>query len=202
MKKNAIVFLGILAMLGLSSTQAKAGHGFVSVGVGLGFPGPVYYPRPWGYYDNYYYQPYPVYVTPSPVIVQPAPVIQTVPAAQPVYQTSAAPPVAANSPVQQMAHVNVEHSLQQLADPDENVRADSVMRLGRVKAQEAIDPLAATLAGDRSPMVRETAARALGLIGSPRALPALQHAAQADPDREVRHSAQFATDVVLSNRSQ
>ena len=41
-----------------------------------------------------------------------------------------------------------------------------------------------------------SSARALGLIGSSKALPALQRAAQADSDRDVRHSAQFAAEVV------
>ena len=62
----------------------------------------------------------------------------------------------------------------------------------------AIDPLAATLSGDVSPTVRESAARGLGLIASPSALPALQRAAQADGDRDVRRSAQFAADVIQS----
>ena len=61
------------------------------------------------------------------------------------------------------------------------------MELGRTKSERALDPLAATLAGDRSPVVRDAAARALGLIASPKALPALTHAAQADTDRDERH---------------
>jgi HEAT repeat protein len=83
-----------------------------------------------------------------------------------------------------------------LADADERVRSDSVMQLGRLKATQAVDPLAATLAGDRSATVREAAARALGLIGSPSAMPALQRAAQSDNDRDVRRSAQFAVEVI------
>src|SRR5262249_5883046 len=71
--------------------------------------------------------------------------------------------------------------------------------LGRMKADRAIDPLLAALAGDRSPVVRDAAARALGLIGSPRALTALLHAAQADNDRDVRHSAPFAVEVIQTN---
>jgi HEAT repeat protein len=64
-----------------------------------------------------------------------------------------------------------------------------------------VDPLAATLAGDRSPAVRDAAARALGLIASPQALPALERAAQADADRDVRRSAQFAVEVIQANRA-
>jgi len=58
--------------------------------------------------------------------------------------------------------------------------------------------LAATLAGDQSPAVRDAAARALGLIGSTKGLPALQRAAQVDNDRDVRRSAQFAVEVIQS----
>jgi HEAT repeat protein len=90
----------------------------------------------------------------------------------------------------------VENFLQALADPNEKVRADTVIQLGRLRVQEAVDPVAATLAGDQSPAVREAAARALGLIGSSKALPALQRAAQLDNDRDVRHSAQFALEVI------
>ena len=41
--------------------------------------------------------------------------------------------------------------------------------------------------------------RALGLIGSPRALNPLIRAAQEDNDRDVRHSAQFAIEVIRTN---
>jgi HEAT repeat protein len=73
------------------------------------------------------------------------------------------------------------------------------MQLGQLRATTAVQPLTATLAGDQSPVVREAAARALALIGSAQALTALQHAAQADPDRDVRHSAQFAVDIIRNN---
>ena len=38
------------------------------------------------------------------------------------------------------------------------------------------------------------------LIGSPRSLTALTHAAQADADRDVRRSAQFAVEVIQANQ--
>jgi len=100
--------------------------------------------------------------------------------------------------MQNAGQVDIGRYLQQLRDPDERVRADSVLQLGRLRAVSAVDPVAATLAGDRSPMVREAAARSLALMGSPKALPALQHAALSDSDRDVRHSAQFAVDVIQS----
>jgi len=136
------------------------------------------------------------------VVVQSAPA--TAQTAQPPLAAQAAlqPPVVAETVpplavVQSSARGNgVEHFMQALADPNERVRSDTVMQLGRLRVQQAVDPLAATLAGDQSPAVREAAARALGLIGSPKALPALQRAAQVDNDREVRHSAQFAIEVI------
>ena len=201
-----------LAGLALTGAGADLQAGW-SVGVRLGVP--VYYGG-WGpyYYPYYPYYPYrPVYVAPPPLVVESAPVVaQPVPVLPPapvsvsgvqaVSQTapSALPPTIVRSQAQDVAQPDISRYLQQLRDPDERVRADSVLQLGRLRALAAVDPLAATLAGDRSPLVREAAARGLGLIGSPKALPALQHAALADPDRDVRHSAQFAVDVVQSGR--
>jgi HEAT repeat protein len=90
--------------------------------------------------------------------------------------------------------------LQHLADPNERIRADSAVQLGRLKAHRAVDPLTATLAGDQSPLAREAAARALGLIGDVRAMPALRRAAQVDIDATVRSSATFAIDVIQTRR--
>jgi HEAT repeat protein len=92
--------------------------------------------------------------------------------------------------------VDEDRYLRQLADPDERVRTDSVMQLGRMRSTRAVEPLTATLAGDRSPAVREASARALGLIGSQRALTALKRAVVADNDRDVRQSCQFSIDVI------
>jgi hypothetical protein len=185
------------AVLGvfLVGSAAQAGWG---IGVRIGIP--ICAP------PCYYYRPYPVYYVPPPVVVQPAPVLVPAPAAQPAYQTPVVQPanqaqtVAAQSPVVAVSQSDVNRHLQLLANADERVRADSVMQLGRLKVTQAVDPLAATLAGDRSPVVREAAARALGLIGSPKALTALQNAALADGDRDVRHSAQFAMDVIQAGR--
>jgi HEAT repeat protein len=89
-----------------------------------------------------------------------------------------------------------ERCLRQLTDPDERVRADSAMQLGRARSTRAVEPLTASLAGDRSPAVREASARALGLIGSSRALTALKRAVVADNDRDVRQSCQFSIEVI------
>ena len=98
------------------------------------------------------------------------------------------------------AQPDVDRHLQQLGNADERVRSQTVIELGRMRAYRAADPLAATLAGDPSPVVREAAARALALIGSRQALPALQRAALADADHDVRHSAQFAVEVIQAGR--
>jgi HEAT repeat protein len=85
-----------------------------------------------------------------------------------------------------------------LADGDEKVRINAVTNLGRLKSAQALDPLAATLGGDRSPLVRAAAAKALAIIGDPRALLALQRAVQNDTDNDVRRTAQFAMEVIAS----
>jgi hypothetical protein len=195
------VVLGVL----LCAPPASAG---VRWSIGLNFGLPIY--PGWGpcypYYRPVYVAPPPVYVQPAPLVYQPAPVLQPVPAPPPAYYPqphpvqaanyTPPPPLAAREPAQGEA----DRQLRQLSDPDERARADSAVQLGRMKAMAALDPLAATLAGDRSPAVREAAARGLALLGSPRALTALQRAALADTDRDVRHSAQFAMDVIQSGR--
>ncbi len=193
---KTVAIAAALVSLGIAGT-ASADHGGWSFGLRVG--GPVYY-RP--YYAPYYYHYYPyrtVYVAPPPVYVEPAPiVVQSPPATQPVYQTPTLQPVPASATVQVVSQAEIDGHLQMLRDADERVRAEHVLQLGRLKAVRAVDPLAATLAGDRSSTVREAAARALALIGSPNALPALKQAALADSDRDVRHSAQFAVDVIQS----
>jgi hypothetical protein len=212
MRMMRLLAVGLLALAAVPGTEARAGW---HVGLNIGLP--IFYPPCYAPY--YYYRPYPVYVAPPPVVVQPAAVLQAAPVAQaaccaPPAATAAAPPtaapasadlplapvpvVAARAPTTEPRPGNVGRDLQRLADADERVRAEAAVELGRLKVQDAVDPLAATLAGDRSPAVRETAARALALIGSPKALPALQRAAQVDADRDVRHSAQFAVEVVQS----
>jgi hypothetical protein len=205
-----------LLLLGLMVTPAQAHWG---VGVHIGIP--IFFPPYCGYYRPYpvYYAPAPYYVQPAPVYVQPAPVyvqpapVYVQPAPAPALQSSAtaqpstpAVPAPAVAPVVARAQAlddrqtEITHNLEHLRNPDEQARVDAVVRLGRLKAQRAVDPLAATLAGDSSPKVREAAAKALGMIGSPKALPALERAAEADGDRDVRHSAQFSVELVQAGR--
>jgi hypothetical protein len=192
-------------------------HGGVSIGIGLGFPG---YYRPYCGYG--WYRPYGVgvYLAPPPVVVAaPAPVYAVAPVAtvvQPAYSaapppppatTSAAPPptaVAAAAPEPELTPLprlagNAGAYLRDLSNPDERVRAEASVQLGRMRVQQAVEPLTQLLGQDRSPTVRDAAARGLGLIGSPAALTALQRAAQADDDRDVRRSASFAADVIRGN---
>jgi HEAT repeat protein len=93
----------------------------------------------------------------------------------------------------------VDAALQQLASADERGRAEAAVQLGRLHADRAVAPLTRALEQDRSPQVREAAARGLGLIAAPSSLSALQRAAQADSDRDVRHSASFAAEIIRSN---
>ena len=71
--------------------------------------------------------------------------------------------------------------------------------MGRNKDRGAVSSITRALQDDGSAEVREAAARALGLIGSPQGLPALQQAALADKDRDVRRSASFAAEVIRAN---
>lgn len=192
--------LGLIALACLSSRSLAGPPVRWSVGVSVGAP--VY--RPYCYHPYpYYVRPYPllypapVIYEPAPVIVRPAPIVVQPSSSYSVPSTPTfeAPPP---TPVQPAGGAH-DALLKQLTHPDEKVRADSIMELGRSKLESAVEPLTASLAGDKSPAVRDAAARALGLIGSPRALTALIHAAQADPERDVRHSAQFAVEIIRSN---
>ncbi len=201
---KAVVAALLLASLPLSAAQAHVG---VGIGINLGGPyyggyGPYYY-NPYPYY---YYRPYSVYVPPpavivqSPVVVQSAPAVQPSPVVHPSYSSpveTVPPPLA----VQQtgLRQDSVEQQLQLINAPEERARAEAAVQLGRLKATRAVQPLTQMLSGDRSATVREAAARALGLIEAPSSLPALQQAAQADDDRDVRHSAQFAAESIRSN---
>jgi HEAT repeats len=205
MRKWSLLLGVAVAFAALTPGQGQA---WVRVGIGIGFPiyaGPYYSPY---YYP--YYQPYPVYVgpppvcvapAPAPVVQQPAPVYsQPVPAVRaqesrsPSFEETAPPPRLAGG-----SQVDFNRSIQQLSNQDEHVRSDAALELGRMKAQQAVDQLCTMLQSDHSPQARETAARALGLIGNARALGALQNSALADGDREVRHSAQFSAEVIRAN---
>jgi hypothetical protein len=203
---KAQLLLASLALL----VSAPCCGAWTRVGVGIGInlaPGPFYYGRP--YYAPYrYYYPPPIVVGPAvvytappppPVVVQSPPVTTTVPAAPPA---ALLPPP---TPVVQANHqgnnARCDQLLQQLQDTQETARRDAAMDLGRMHAEQAIDPLTQLLSHDQSAAVRDAAARALGLIGSRRSLTALIYAAQADQDRDVRHSAQFAIEVIRNNQS-
>lgn len=203
----------VVAAAALLGTTAEAHGPKFSIGLNFGFPvyaGP-YCPGPHVHCYPGYYVPrpvvihQPVYVAPTPVVVeqQPTYVFPPAPATPPPPAPKAAPQSALMTSTFQTADwkksAEIDQLLPSLNDPDAKVRAEVVLQLGRLKADRAIDPLAATLAGDKSPQVRDSAARALGLICSPRALTALIHAAQADPDHDVRRSAQFAVEIIKLN---
>src|SRR5947209_7172059 len=151
MKLLCTYVLSALGFVTVAASPALAGHGGWAIGINLGVP--AY--RPWYPGYGYYYAPYPVYYAPPPVIVQPAPVLQPVPATQSSCAAPAAAVVTAQAPAVRSDQVEIQQSLQSLSSGDERVRCESVMQLGRQRAEQALDPLAATLAGDRSPQVRE-----------------------------------------------
>jgi hypothetical protein len=200
----------VLAALPCGSAQAG-----VRIGIGIGFPlcwpGPCYYPAYVAPAPVYYYAPGPYVVAAPPVAVQkptppPAPPEEQAPQPKPVQPQASAQPQPLSGPVvlkpvaasQTTARPtgDAERYMALLADADEGVRLDAATRLGRMRTPQAIDPLAATLAGDRSPAVREAAARGLALLGDPKALPALLRAANGDGDHDVRRAAQFAVEII------
>lgn len=218
MRGYRFIVLGLGVLLATQSAAWAHGPGGPRVAFGISIGAPVY-PRPWygGYYGYYaprpiyveqpvvIQQPAPVYVQPAPVYVQPpatyqqAPQVIQQPPSKPIYPTpSAGAPGIQTVDAKKVAEVT--HYMQFLNDPDEKVRSEAAIQLGRSKADRAVDPLAATLAGDKSPMVREAAAKALGLIGSPRALTVLTHSAQSDTDYDVRRSALFAVEIIKANQ--
>jgi hypothetical protein len=102
-----------------------------------------------------------------------------------------APPEAANE---------IDQAIQMLTSPREHDRIEAAVALGRNKVDKAVEPLEKLLTSDPNPRVREAAARGLGLIGSAGSLKALENAAQADEDRDVRVSARFAADAIRGTR--
>jgi HEAT repeat protein len=145
---------------------------------------------------------------PTPtVIAQPAPAgaesavmqapstLQISAPVQPVSATVVAPP---RTLTLEEKRARVASYLQQLTSAQAATRIDAVQHLTRLRGPRAVDGLAATLAGDPSPAVRQAAARGLGITGAPRGLPSLQRAAAYDPDLNVRRSAQLALEVVQS----
>lgn len=197
---------GLLTLLALAQA-ASASNVRWSIGVNLGAPPVVVRPYPHYHYHHfhrpYYYAPAPVIVRPAPIVYEPAPVVIQQPVVVAPAPTPAPTRVTSGSsvvPAVVETPGSVDTQLHLLRNPDEKVRADAAIELGRTRSDRAVDALCATLAGDKSPAVRDSAARGLGLIGSSKALTALNYAASADPDRDVRRSAQFAVEIIQSNR--
>lgn len=213
--KAAIALAVCLSMF----SNAEAGGRWV-VGIGIGVGPPVYRP----YYP--YYGPYPYYYGPPviiapPILMAPPPVLLAPPTIVPQVTASPAPTVVVPQtaaypsgpplPAIQLPEPpklsttvyegtsNASQPLQRLKDSNERVRIEAAMTLGRGKDQQAVGPLVRILREDKSPTMREAAARSLGLIGSQSALSALQTAAQGDDDAEVRHSARFAAEGIRGN---
>ena len=219
MRKVQLTF-ALIMLLGLTPlTQQAQAWGGIRIGIGLPLyvgPGPYYYGYGYGYPYRYYYPP-PTYVVAAPQVVYQAapPTVAALPAPgaseaipnPPVPQYSAAappsaaplPPVTNVIPVSNQTSPEVNALVRQLSQTSETGRRDTALQLGRMKAYGALDALANVLTKDTSPIARDGAARALGLIGSQASLKALIYAAQADDDREVRHSAQFAVEAIRSS---
>jgi hypothetical protein len=215
--------LAILLMACCPWCTSQAG-----VYVGLGYGGPFYRPYYRPFYRPYYgvgFGFYPGYVVPPPVVVQPAPIVVQQPAViQPAYAPPAQAPAPAPAPLPPPTpdtayappppspvmpavatsagsnrQADIDACLRQLRAGDEQSRADALVRLGRLRAEGATGPMIKALNSDGSAKVREAAARGLGLLADPNTLSALQYAAQADDNGDVRHSASFAAEVIRGN---
>lgn len=199
MRSGRIGWVGLVLLLVAGNASAGGRWGF---GLYIGRPYAYPYYRP-----AVIVRPAPIYVGPPPVIVQPAPLISVAQTLEPDYAAPApatAPPtpptLPAPTPLPTSAQtVSANADLEALNDPQPQTRVEAVLRLGRRKDIRAVRPLVRILQEDSSPQVREAAARALGLLGSAEALPGLQQAASADPEREVRKTASFAAEVIRAS---
>ena len=72
-----------------------------------------------------------------------------------------------------------------MMDKDETVRLAAIDGLGKLKAEDMVNPII-TLLRDPSAAVRVHAAQALGQIGDPHSKAHIVHAAQAEKDESVR----------------
>lgn len=89
-------------------------------------------------------------------------------------------------------------ALSNLLHLDERVRLRSIEYLRQQRFHWEADALVALLTSDRSPAVREAAAKSLTVIGSGSyiALQALRRAAKEDKSPEVRRIARFAAEIL------
>lgn len=198
-------FLLTVVAVALVPCGAEAGRWSIGLHFGMPWCGPCYRPVMVA-------PAYPVYVAPAPVVLQPAPVVAVqaaapAPVAAPAAAAYATAETAEPSPAQldtprpvaRAASWNDGGAAGGINDPNPRVRAEAVLRLGRQKDRRAVSAIVHLLQDDGHAEVRDAAARALGLIGSPQALAALQQAAGADEDRDVRRSASFAADVIRAS---
>lgn len=200
MRFGRSLLVALALVLAASTVQARGRWG-----LGFYVGGPCYRPC---YRPAVIIRPAPIVFAPAPVVLQPAPIVAVAAAAPESDYVPSPVPVAPPAPlappgpavtVRGIRPVSDNGDLEAMNDPSPQARADSIIRLGRNKDQRAIRPLIRTLQEDGSPQVREAAARALGLIGSIEGLSALQQAAQADQERDVRKTASFAAEVIRAS---
>src|SRR5205823_3891479 len=103
----------------------------------------------------------------------PAPVASEAIPNPPMASATPLPTVTNVIPVSNQASSQVDGLIRQLSQTSDTARRDTALQLGRLKANSAVDALSNMLAKDTSPIARDGAARALGLIASPTSLKAL-----------------------------
>jgi predicted RNA-binding protein with PIN domain len=83
---------------------------------------------------------------------------------------------------------------------DAGLRAAAALALGALRNRAPVNDLIQLLRQDGNSMVREAAARALGLIGSAQAAPALEAAAGEDTKNKVRKAARTSLEAIRARR--
>jgi ATP-dependent DNA helicase RecQ len=96
-----------------------------------------------------------------------------------------------------LAHVG--ELIRSLSDPDGNVRRLAASALGKLRAADAVGPLLELLRGETGPQVRQYSIIALGRIGDPRAIPALQK--NGDDGAEKSYNRAAAWDAIALIRA-
>ena len=95
----------------------------------------------------------------------------------------------------------VEQDIRSLTHTDSKVRRAAADRLGEVQETRALNPLLHVLNQDVEPGCRAVAAWALGRLGNPSAVEALNRSALEDPDEQVRREASAALNRIKETRS-
>jgi hypothetical protein len=95
----------------------------------------------------------------------------------------------------------VQKDIRSLANSDPKIRRAAADRLGEAQEMRGLDPLLQVLSLDTEPSCRAVAAWALGKLGNPAAVEALNRSALEEPDEQVRREAAAALNQIKETHS-